>query len=438
LASGCPPKKKSRSDATAAVKPAKKPEARWPALPWAEDRAAALIRSRTRRPPGASPAASAAPAALKKAADLLSTLRQRQQKGRLVAGWPAILAWLQARLDAAGRREAYLLWGTHHDSGAQVAAFRRLIGPQGLRGLTAAAAEQYAADGRWGGLPRAAQRGDSADLARYLASGDRAALDALRRGQLDHDYTAWKYRYLHEVLDLAVTARARGLPLVGCDMPPRLQRRLYRASERPAHLPRLRELHCLLALPPPGPRPRRIAMLWGQEHVTPAGLPRFLPRRARVIAVHVVGRRPGPVGLEHGLGAAGLRATDPLLVPLTDDQAALILPGPATRARLLRARDVTARPEPGVRIESSAAGTLWVGRQKLPMAADAPRQVALRPGEHAFLLEAGELLLAGRLRVPRRGGVDLSLLPDQRPPAAQLTLRSPRPPPARGEGDRDE
>jgi hypothetical protein len=434
LAAGCPAKERRRPDVSAGA--GAKLEPGWPSLPWAADRAAALIQAQTRRKTGA------APAALKSAAALLALLKQRQRERRLVAGWPAVLAWLQARLDAAGksRRDAYLLWGTYHDSGVQVAAFRRVIGPQGLRGLTAVTAEQYTADGRWGGLPPARQRGDSAHLARYLKRGDRAELQALRRGQLEHDYTAWKYRYLHEVLDLAVTARAAGLPLSGCDMPQRLQRRLYRASEMPGHLPRLRELHCLLALPPRAPdRPRRVAMLWGQEHVAPSGLPRFLPRSARVTSVYVVGRRPGPHGLEFGLGAAGLRAVDPLLVPLTESpteagagaggmaQAALILPGRATRARLFLARDTDAKAKPGsgVLVESSVSGKLWLGGHGVPLTAgaEAARQVRLGPGEHAFVLEAGKLLLTGRLQVPRRGSVELSLLPDQQPPAVQITLR---------------
>lgn len=371
------------------------------------------------------------PGALKRAPELLGLIKARAREGELVAGWGAITRWLQARLDAAGQREAYLLVGSYHDSGGQVAAFGRVIGPQGLRNLSAATAEQYAADGRWRGVKPAEQRGDSPALARYRAGGARADLEALRRGQLDHDYTAWKYRYLHEVLDLAVTARASGLRLSGCDMPRPLQRRLYVASKAPTHLPALRELHCLLHLDDALRRaasPRRVAMLWGQSHVEPGGLPRFVAKAAQVIAVHLVGQRPGPHGLAFELGRAGLRTVDPLLVPVSDGaglvQAALILPDRATRAQLHRARDVGAKGR-GISAQSSAAGRLSLGGRVHALKADAPTTLTLPPGGHAFALESKGVLLAGGLEVLRRGGVTLSLQPDATPPTVQLTWQVP-------------
>jgi len=413
----CPPRRDAPATPRVDAEPASTKPKQWPALPWAEDRAEALIRERTRRP------GRAVPTALNTAPELLELIKVRAREGKLVAGWAAVMAWLQARLDAAGKRDAYLLWGTYHDSGGQVASYRRVTGPQGLRRLSVVTAEQYAADGRWRGVEPDEQHGDSAALARYLNGGTREDLETLRRGQLDHDHTAWKYRYLHEVLDLAVAARAGGLRLVGCDMPKPLQRRLYSVSKAPKHLPALRELHCLLHLDDAlTERPRRVAMLWGQSHVEPGGLPRFLPKDDVVIAVRVVGQRPGPHGVAFELGRAGLRIVDPLLVPVRDGagmvQAALILPDRATRAQLHRARDVGAKAV-GVTVQSSGAGTLTLGGQVRVLKADAPKVLTLPPGAHAFVLQSKGIVLAGGLEV--RGGVTLSLQPEAKPPVVELT-----------------
>lgn len=113
----------------------------WPELPRTREAADALIRTRTARPltggedPGTSSEA------------LLHALDERP--GALVAGDPSVVAWIDGFLDraAAAGRDSVVLYGTYHDSGGQIDAFRRLIGPLGLRGLTHVAVEQLRAKG---------------------------------------------------------------------------------------------------------------------------------------------------------------------------------------------------------------------------------------------------------------------------------------------------
>jgi len=398
LAPGCPGKER--------VAPTSRPA--WPPLPTTSGSAARLVKARTRRP--------IASFALPTDADeVLERLRQ----GPIAAGWPAIVRVLQGELERAGR--SVLLVGTYHDAGGQVRAFRRLVGPGGLRGLRAAAVELLPADGRWDRAP-AEQRGLGGLVARYLASGDRDVLQAVRRAVPGASYTAWKYRYVDEVIDLLVGARAAGLALLPCDMPRALQRRT--AADQ---VDRLRELHCLLSLDDAlGPGPRRVAMLWGQAHLAPGALPRFLRPRTRVVRVYLFGHRPGPAGIELGLRGR-LHLLDPLLLPLAGQATyALLLDGPTLGGRLLRARDVLARPlppgrrhrlevtldEPGMMVVAGRRVALEAGGTALPLA----------PGTHAFLLESAGKLLAGALRMPRRGALALTAHP--REGRAELTVQS--------------
>lgn len=412
---GCPRRAERRPDSGAQVQP-------WPALPRDPTATRRLVQRLTRRkldvdsprPPDSSAA-------------LFDLLWRRQRQGRLVAGWPAVIRTLQAELQRS--RSSVLLVGTYHDAGGQVAAFGRLIGPSGLRGLGAAAVELLPADGHWREVPSKQQRGLSRQVALYLKRGQRAALDEVQVALPRVNYTAWKYRYRHRVLDLLVSARAAGLELVPCDMPRQLQQS---ASGCGPLIDRVRELHCLLALRDVlGREPRRLALLWGQAHLRPDAMPRFFPSATRVVTVHLYGHRPGPAGLEHAL-AGRLRLTDPLLVPLGEapdlPRFMLLLDGPQLAARVLRARDPLERPLPAERrhrlqVAVEQATQLELGGQQLELEAGASREVALAPGNHTFLAQSGNRLLGGAISVPRQGAVTLTLRPGGVQLVAQIVER---------------
>ncbi len=180
-------------------------------------------------------------------------------------------------------------------------------------------------------------------------------------------------------------------------------------------------------------------MLWGQSHVESGGLPRFVGKKASVVAVHLVGQRPGAHAMAFELGRGGLRLVDPLLVPVSDAagmvQAALILPDRTTWAQLHRAQDVGAKGS-GVTVQSSVTGTLTLGGRAHALEADTPITLTLPAGAHAFLLESRGVVLAGGLEVSGQGGVTLSLQPEVKPPIVQLTWQVPQkgsPPPPSGD-----
>lgn len=445
LAGGCPVEAPSPApplpprgvEKPAVAKDAKKPSPTpWPALPLTQEVADALVKTLTVTPPPANPAAEL------DARQLRALLLRRVKQGRAKAGWPAIKGWFQEELDraAAAKRGAQILWGVYHDSGGQVRAFRRLVGQSGLRGLHAVALEQLSADGHWTGASGPAQQGDSADLARYLASGDRAAWLRLRQRQHKYNHTAWKFGYLPEVMDLLTSARAGGQRLLPCDMPAAIKRRLIKLPMKTRL--RLRELHCGLALTRAlhlagVAAPRRLATLWGQEHVMPAGVPRFLPAGTRVMSVLVFGHRPGPHGLEQRLRGK-LMLTHPLLLPV-DEQASrlvLLLPGPALGIRLERSRQNLDQPLVAARrgvvtARSPVGGQLLVGGRvhRVPGTGDrfAPPRVRLSVGSHAFLHTIkGGRQIAGALQIPAEARADLDLDPLRR--EVQITVFAHIPP----------
>jgi len=358
-------------------------------------------------------------------AELLLDLIDRQHRaGRVVAGWEQIVSLLQRELDAATARgrSSYLLWGTYHDSAAQVEAFRRLVGPMGLSGLNAIAVEPFYADGRWADVPIELQHADSQAMARYLRSGAREAWQSLLSSQERENRTAWKYRYLPTVMDLLLDARATGQRLLPCDLAPALQPAFGRESEQgELLLLRVRELHCLLALEDAlrtSAPPHRLALLWGQAHVAAEGFARFLPEQAQVIALYVFGHRPGSHGVEIELGER-LRTTDPLLIPLDEQQRelALLLPGPrlaATLDRALDRRDQPLSPEQrgGLEVTSSRPGALHIDGKT--HAVETELVLRLEPGAHAYLFTSDDTTLAGVVDMPPQGAVALDLQPEQR------------------------
>lgn len=382
----------------------------WRELPATAEPAAALVRERTRR--------STKPALLPdKAEQVIGLVARRAREGRLWVGWPHLVQRLQSEISAAGG--AYLLFGTYHDAGGQMEAFRRLIGPTGLRDLSLAALEQLPADGRWQGVPLEAQRGLSAAVGRYLRGGQREDLQQVAREQRRHNYTGWKYGYLSTMLDLLVTARAQDLDLVGCDMPRALQRRLGSAATQ---LDRLRELHCLHTVDDALSRvktPRRVAMAWGQAHLASEGLARFLPPAIRVVAVHAHGHRPGPAGLERELHQRLLLA-DPVLVELDDDASSdtarylLLLDGPELGVRVHRARDRLDRPpppgqRPRLRVSADRAGQLSLGGKSVALEPWKEAVLALAPGPGTYLFVGAGQTLVGSLELPDDGALSLTL-----------------------------
>jgi hypothetical protein len=383
----------ARSDA--ACPPAR--TRRWPALPRTRGGIELLVRARARRPLAPEPATD--PAAI------LARLDAREV--RWLAGEGPVRRALEARLARASRegRDAYLLLGTFHDSALQIQSFRRLVGPGGIAGLDAIVVEQFDADGGWDGLPLEAQTGDGPLLARYLARGESEAFAALAARQDRDDYTAWKYGYLSSVMDLVVAARAAGTPLLGCDMPRALQ---LLVAHTGSELYRLRELHCLLALEEElgsrrlAGRGLRVAMLWGQDHVKPHGVRRFLPRDALVISCYLLGGRPGSLTPEAQL-ARRLIVNDPVLLPLDREghEVALLLPGSDLGGEVDRARDRLDLPAPAgghaaVRARTTEPGLLRVGAVTLKVGA-AEASVPLPAGDHPYLFAAGPRRIAGAL-----------------------------------------
>jgi hypothetical protein len=298
----------------------------WPTFPSNVKDARALTEALTSRPgwPSDPPDARA----------LVAAFTRAIERGEVISGWTAVHSFFGAwaRRAAGMHKNAWVLVGTHHDSSEQMRAFGEIVGPLAEPRFARVALEQLRADGRWIGLGSDVQLGDDAALAAWQKTGGEAALLALARAQEDSDYVAWKYGYVQDVIGVLSNARAAGETVVGCDMP---------ASER-AHLPKdldeettshLRELHCARALGDSlraAPRPRAVAMLWGDAHATPTGFARFLPREDEVLFVRVLGGRASATEPDATLEKRFV-ATVPVLVDRGDDVLVLLPDGPLSR-----------------------------------------------------------------------------------------------------------
>ena len=368
--------------------------AAFPALPRTPADLTALIAAETRRPPP--------PTEPELDAAAIVAAAESRGLGTLPSGYPAIVRWIQAALDG-GRPDGYLLFGTYHDAPGQLDAFRRLVGPAGIRGLHLVAAEQFRADGEWQGAPLEAQRGDGPLLDLWGTTGDRAAFGKLAEHHRDGDYAAWKLGYEEAVLDLLVNARATAVRLVGCDMPAALQD--LSGAPPGESRNRLREIHCLRSLPITWPR--RAALVWGDAHVRRDGLIRFLSPGASVIAIHAFGQRQGGGVVEPALGKQ-LAVVEPVLVPIGPDEAALLLPDETMGAhvdRVLAPLDDGARLT-GVTATARRDGTLFLDARSFPVGRE-PLAVPLDPGDHTYAYVGGGLRLVGAVRVLAGHRVDL-------------------------------
>lgn len=425
------------TNATAVTKTAAMP---WPQWPTTTAELTALLRTHAQRPLAKDHLVGLT------ARGLLQTLVKAQQQGQLSAGWQAISGALQALAHGPSERApVYYLFGSFHDAGGQVAAFRRLVGPGGLGDLSSVpleiVAEQLDARGQWRGLAATEQQGDDALLSAYRRDGSARSYAALRARQRKLDYTAWKYRYLHEVLGLAVDARASGRVLYPCDMPRALQARARKIADAKVagQLLRLRELHCLTALRARLRRtrratPERVAMLWGQDHVGPHAVQRLLPPRARAIAIYLFGHRPGPHGLE-GTLATRLALTHPVLVPLDGlaaqskaryRQFALLLPGRRLAAHWNQTRDPGSaradRQRTPLRVLSERAAELLLPGKGHRLTAGRARWLAM-PEPRTFVLRATSGLIVGSLELAAEGQLELDI--DARRRRVEALLRTP-------------
>jgi hypothetical protein len=393
----------------AAVACEKTKPADWPPLPSDSRQARELVDRHTLRP--------AEGGTLSVTADqLLAQLKAQVEKGEVVGGMDSLVFWIWRKVSAAGHagQSSYILWGTYHDSAAQVEAFGDLVGPLGLSKLDAVSIEQFNADGRWAGVAAREQKGDSKLLRDWLQTGSRPALEKLLHDQVDENYTAWKYGILPELMDLLAKSRAADRRLLGCDMSLSLQKRVQPTGLQD----RLRELHCVLALREQlGEKPARVAMLWGQGHLAPEGVQRFLPEDALVLPFYVFGGRFSRRGLEADL-AGRLAITDPLVIPFDKSTFIVLLPDDQIGARKELKHDPPEAPlAPGLRrrltVTSSQPGAIRIGSQELKVSEE-PQTLTLDPGSHVFLLTHAGGLLAGTVTMPPDGALALDLDPDQR------------------------
>jgi hypothetical protein len=379
----------------------------WPAFPSDSRQASDLVDRHTLRPVegGILPVT---------ADQLLAQLKQRVAKGEAVGGMDSLTFWIWRKVSAAGYtgQSSYILWGTYHDSAAHIEAFGDLVGPLGLSKLDAVSVEQFNADGRWAGVAAREQKGDSALLRAWLQTGSRPSLEKLLHDQVAENYTAWKYGILPVLMKLLVQARAADRRLLGCDMSLALQERA-----NPTGMPdRLRELHCVLALREQlGEKPVRVAMLWGQGHLAPEGVQRFLPKDALVLHFYVFGGRFSRHGLEADL-AGRLAITDPLVIPFGESDFVVLLPDDQIGARKELKHDLSPlvpHQRRRLSITSSQPGTIQIGAQQLKVS-EKPQTLTLEPGSHVFLLTHAGGLLAGALTMPPDGALALDLEPDKR------------------------
>jgi hypothetical protein len=379
----------------------------WPAFPSDSRQASDLVDRHTLRPVegGILPVT---------ADQLLAQLKERVAKGEAVGGMDSLTFWIWRKVSAAGYtgQSSYILWGTYHDSAAHIEAFGDLVGPLGLSKLDAVSVEQFNADGRWAGVAAREQKGDSALLRAWLQTGSRPSLEKLLHDQIAENYTAWKYGILPVLMKLLVQARAADRRLLGCDMSLALQERA-----NPTGMPdRLRELHCVLALREQlGEKPVRVAMLWGQGHLAPEGVQRFLPKDALVLHFYVFGGRFSRHGLEADL-AGRLAITDPLVIPFGESDFVVLLPDDQIGARKELKHDLSPlipHQRRRLSITSSQPGTIQIGAQQLKVSEE-PQTLTLDPGSHVFLLTHAGGLLAGALTMPPDGALALDLEPDKR------------------------
>lgn len=370
---------------------AKAPE--WPEFPANGAARAALIKQWTQRPVVGSPE--------------VTPERVFQEAERL--GWsklPTDLPLPSGECRGEGKSPTtWLLFGTFHDSAGQIEAFRRLLNPGAF---THIALEQFRADGHWRSV--ASQIGDTTQLTRFLANGDRTAWDALTRAHEEHDYTSWKYGYAQNVMDLVVTASGLGIPALGCDLPDALLPSGTREGATPPSdddsVMRLRELHCFLSVRDSLAGAKgRVAMLWGQAHVRSDGFRRFIPAGDQVLSVYAFGARHSADAPDESLRDR-LILNDQVLVPLSEGEAALLIPDAQLGGQLERVR-TRGEARPGIRVSATTPGTFKVREHSIEVT-DVEARLELQPGAYTYSFESAGLRVVGSVTIPSGGEVELS------------------------------
>ena len=416
LGVACDERGPSRSDETDRIAPSGKVSFRgeaWPELPRGVEELESLVATRVEHSDPSEP-------------DLeTESLRERLSSGgteSFVAGWDEISRALSKGLQRpqGERGDSLLLVGCYHDSGGQIDAFRRLVGPGGVSEIDVIAVELFRAKGHWASVASEEQAGDDEDLHRFLRSGDGEAFLALRRRQLETNYTAWRYGYVDNVMELVTSARATKTDLMGCDMPLRLAKLVDVPLDQ--RFDNLREIHCLRALngrlDPQGSQ-RRIVMLWGQKHLMSQGIRRFVKSGTSVVSVFLYGHRAGTGTVESELETS-IVVNEPILFALDDartaDAHALLLPGPKLGGAVERSK---ARAMPGevstedrleIVVTSEATGVLTIGSESVEVGETA-RKVVLGPGSHRYVLRTEQRSVYGRLEDWGAGRVELDFDP---------------------------
>lgn len=390
----------------------------WPAWPRSAPEARALLARATR----------SAPAPTEREASY-EALTEGLSRGRFEAGEEALCALLRERALRSERagRSFVLLVGSLHDAPGQLRAVGRWLGPWcGFR-PTLLALEQLAARGRWVGADPRAQAGDDALLARYAGEGSPAALAAVQRAHQARDHAAWRYDYDEEVLSLLAQARGLGVPVRGSDLPSGLA---FPPGSTPELRTGLRELHATLALRSwarAARGPTRAVLFWGDAHVGPEGLRRFLPAEWDALVLDLVGERraalagaqeDGPT--ESTLYRAGWRFASEVAVPLAPSRYGVVLRDGWLGAGLERARgahregDPFSDAPPGVAVFAAYEPfALRVGEGELRPTAESHR-VVTGPGTRGFVAQWPGRNLVGALTLREGEGAQLVL---QREPA---------------------
>ena len=400
-------------DAQALVEPNK-----WPVLPRTAKDVGAVVRERANRP--------AAP----RLVPTFEEVRAGLGAADVAVGEDLIARSLDAWL-TADDKPAYVLFGAYHDAPAHLDAFRSIT--TRMSHLWAVALEPLRTSGAWEGAPR--PESDDADLAMFFASGDAGALARLTWRQSESDYAAWKFGYVPTVLDVVVAARGAGQPVYGCDLPAALRDAAIDGDDA---MTALREAHCALSVREqlrkqgpahlaPGavydddvPPPPRAAFFVGANHAGPGGVGRFLQEAARLRPVYILGGRP-----DAGL-PPGVSIFDPLLVPLRDGGAVLLLPTADGPALLDRARNAQGTVQPPKADLGLPRATIFFSSPSPMRAAvddakvsvgPAGEWVPVRAGTHACVLEQEGKTYAFALDVPGAGHVEVRL------DAAPVSLR---------------
>lgn len=369
-------------------------------------------------------------------ADAMTLLSLHADASRLVAGEAAI-AWTYDAWMNAESTPAYLIFGTTHDSRAQLetaaAIVFRMKAPWGF------ALEQFRAAGKWhGGNVTSADDADLALLANAKAPIDEPALWRIDDRQSRFDHAAWKFGYLTAFTSIVQEARGAGMPLFGCDMPPELRASLTPGGEGERAL---REIHCARALRSAAPTvapahattdagltdddpmpPERFAVLVGANHAEPDGLPRYLGKKTRVTVVRVLGGRPKDAMGEEADLAAHLAVTDPVLVRGKDGSPdMLLLPDETWGGSIDRAKDRGETqpqagqnlPRPNVIVTSDEPARFALGESSVDVG-QKPEWISARAGHQAYIVVTPSRIMLGAVDVPEGGYAEVQLAPKSR------------------------